>query len=511
MRESPVGSSVARVTSTQVRRGALAGAIAGTTAVACMYLAADLTGVEPLPRRLQEPLLSIMPGPVFGFLIDRLQHLGKVVEEMGLVLTTIVLFALVGAAYGAIMRRRPMRFTAIVLAIAIWVLVGLTLEPLSGGGLFGLQDGISAPIVLLGILAVYAVVLELSCNRLDRAASEAEADPGRRRVVIGLPVAIAAGSIGVLLIRLGPGWYRSAFQPAEAGLNGQSPELTPAANFYVVSKNFSDPVVSEKGWSLSVQGLVDRSMRLSYDDLRGLPAVSQFVTMECISNNVGGPQMSTGKFTGVSLPTLIGSASPKASATSITFKARDGYSSSLPLSLVSGAPEILVVYMLEDAPLTTAHGFPARLLVPGHYGMKGPKWLDQIELTPGDQGGYWENQGWDRQALVKTMARIDSPADGDLVSPGSLTLAGVAFAGARGISAVELSVDGGAWLPADLKPPLSELTWTLWSLRWTALPGSHTLRVRARDGRGDLQTSQTAPSFPSGSSGYHTIRVDVSH
>jgi hypothetical protein len=174
-------------------------------------------------------------------------------------------------------------------------------------------------------------------------------------------------------------------------------------------------------------------------------------------------------------------------------------------------PRILVAYQLGGAALPSSHGFPARMLIPGRYGMKGPKWLDVIELAKSEPTGYWEGQGWDRQAIVKTTSRIDVPADGALLKLGPIGLAGVAFAGVRGVQAVEFSVDGGhTWSPADLKPPLSALTWVLWSARWTPTKeGAYNVQVRARDAEGRLQSAQQAPSFPNGASGYHSIFVNA--
>ena len=223
--------------------------------------------------------------------------------------------------------------------------------------------------------------------------------------------------------------------------------------------------------------------------------------------------MSTGQFTGVRLHELVSMAVPQSSATYARFKSRDGYTESLPLSLISAEPEILVAYALDGAPLPTSHGFPVRILVPGHYGMKGPKWLDSIDLASRDDGGYWESEGWDRRALVKTTARFDVPKDGDIAKAGeAVRLFGVAFAGTRGISKVEYSTDGGrTWSAAELGAPLSSLTWVLWDANWTpAQAGAHVLQVRAVDGSGAAQEPTSSASFPSGASGYHTIRVDVS-
>ena len=143
--------------------------------------------------------------------------------------------------------------------------------------------------------------------------------------------------------------------------------------------------------------------------------------------------------------------------------------------------------------------------------MKGPKWLVSIDLVNHESGGYWEQQGWDHNAVVKTTARFDAPKDSDFVKLGALSLAGVAFAGTRGISAVEFSTDGGgSWNPATFSPPLSNLTWVLWQATWTpAREGSFKLQVRATDGTGTRQTATSGPSYPDGASGYHTIRVDV--
>jgi hypothetical protein len=222
--------------------------------------------------------------------------------------------------------------------------------------------------------------------------------------------------------------------------------------------------------------------------------------------------MSTGRFTGVRLRDLLEKAGPQAGGTWAAFKARDGYAESIPISLVQGAPEILVAYDLDGAPLPMGHGFPARMLIPGHYGMKGPKWLDSITVVDHESGGYWEAQGWDHNAVVKTTARFDVPRDSDIVPLGPVTLAGVAFAGTRGISKVEYSTNGGrTWADAPFRPPLSPLSWVLWQADWTpGAEGAYSLEVRATDSSGALQSAQAAPSYPTGASGYHTVRIAVS-
>src|SRR5450759_2436856 len=293
------------------------GAIAGLALVALMYLASLLRALRPLPQLLNQPLLAGMPGFVFGFLIDTLQHDGKVVEELGLIVAMVIGLGLLGSAWALASLRWHSQYLALGFAGVGWLFVTAILLQL--GGDTGGADSV---------------------------------DAGRRRLLGTLPITIGAVSIGVLAFRLLPGWYQAIFNPPEAGLRGPSPEITPVDNFYYVSKNFSDPSINAQGWSLTVGGMVDRSMRLSLSDLKALPGASEYVTMECISNNVGGELMSTGSFTGVRLRDLLAMAGPKPQGTWVAFTARDGYTESLPMTLVQGAPEIIVAYELDGAPVS---------------------------------------------------------------------------------------------------------------------------------------------------------------
>jgi DMSO/TMAO reductase YedYZ molybdopterin-dependent catalytic subunit len=484
------------------------GALAGLVLIALMYGANVLLGLRPLPQLLNQPILSLMPGFVFGFLIDALKHAGKVVEELGLIAAMVVGLGVLGSAWALASTRWQTQYLALAFAGIGWLVVSAILLPLCGAGFLGLNDGPATPIIWAALFATYGVVLQVGRNP----AGAPGADGGRRRLLSAVPIAIGAVSLGVLAWRLLPDWSRAIFSPNEAGLRGPSPEVTPVGNFYVVSKNFSDPVVDARSWALSVGGSVQKPLRLSLSDLRALPATTEYVTMECISNNVGGEQMSTGSFTGVRLRELLAMASPKPEGTWAAFKARDGYTESISMSLVQAAPEILVAYELDSAALPASHGFPARMIIPGHYGMKGPKWLDSIDLVSHESGGFWEQQGWDHNAVVKTTSRIDVPHDGDLAKLGAVSVAGVAFAGNRGISRVEVSTDGGStWKSAPFRAPLSPLTWVLWTFDWMPTrEGAYRLLVRATDGMGATQDSRGAASYPSGASGYHTIQVDIS-
>ncbi len=482
------------------------GCVGGVVLVALMYYAGVLLGLRPLPQLLNEPLLALMPGFVFGFLIDTLQHAGKVVEELGLIVLMVLALGLLGAASAVANERWTSTWLPFGFAAVGWAVVVALLLPAGGAGMLGLSDGPATPLIWAAIFAIYAVVLQYGGT------GPAAVDLGRRRILSAVPVGIAAVSLGGLALRLLPDWYQAIFNPPESGVRGISPTITPVENFYVVSKNFADPSVDGASWRLKVGGLADKTLSLSLADLRGLPATEQYMTLSCISNNVGGDLISTGLFKGVPLRDLLAMASPQAAASWVGFRARDGFTESLPLSLVVGAPEVLVAYELDGAALPARHGFPARVLIPGRYGMKQPKWLDSIELTNEEVRGYWEQQGWDHSAFVKTTSRFDVPADGEIVKIGSLLVGGVAFAGKAGISKVEYTTDGGrSWQPADVTPPLSGLTWVIWRATWTpGSEGSYRLMVRATDGSGSLQDPHNAPSYPSGSSGYHTIHVNVS-
>jgi DMSO/TMAO reductase YedYZ molybdopterin-dependent catalytic subunit len=492
-----------------VIEGFARGVVAGLAVIALMYLGAAVLGLRPLTQALNEPLLSIMPGFIFGFLIDTLQHAGKVVEEIGLIVTMAMALGLLGAAWSWTAPRWRFQHSALVFAAGGWLVVVAVLLPISGSGFLGLDDGPTTPLVWAVLFAAYGLVLQLGGQRQDE---PDPADPGRRRLLGALPLSIGALSLGATAVLRLPTWYQAIASPPEAGLAGVSPVITPVQNFYVVSKNFADPAVDGQGWRLAVGGQVDHALSLSLADLRALPSVTEYATLECISNNVGGMLISTGSFTGVRMSDLLAMASPRATATWAAFRAVDGYAESLPLSLVSGEPSILVAYALDGAALPPGHGYPARALIPGRYGMKGPKWLQSIDLVDHESGGYWEQQGWDHSAIVKTTSRFDVPRDSDILKLGSIALAGIAFAGTRGISAVEYSTDGGVtWAPATTEPALSELTWVRWSAAWhPAREGSYTLAIRARDATGSLQSGSDQPSFPSGSSGYHRVRVDVS-
>ncbi len=288
-------------------------------------------------------------------------------------------------------------------------------------------------------------------------------------------------------------------------------EITPTESFYHVSKNFFDPSPSADGWKLEIKGLVDKPYALTYKELTAMPAQVVTVGMMCISNPIGGGLAGNAKWKGVRLADLLKKARPKSGVVDVMMQAVDGYTDSIPIQKAMD-PDVMLVWEMGGAPLNSTHGFPARLLVPGIYGMKHVKWITSFELVDYDFKGYWQqpDQGWSDPAPVNIMSRIDYPTDGTLDLKAQ-TVSGVAFAGDRSISKVEASTDGGqSWNEAYVKPPLSHTAWVVWAYNWTPTqPGKYVLKVRATDGKGNLQTPKRADPYPNGATGYHAVTYRV--
>jgi DMSO/TMAO reductase YedYZ molybdopterin-dependent catalytic subunit len=288
-------------------------------------------------------------------------------------------------------------------------------------------------------------------------------------------------------------------------------DITPVDSFYHVSKNFFDPTPSAVTWNLSIKGMVQNPYFASYRDLLAMPSVDVVVGMMCISNPIGGGLIGNTSWKGVRLLDLLNRAKPKKGVVDVALGAVDGYLDSIPLQKGLD-PDVVLAYEMGGLSLPIDHGFPARLLVPGIYGMKHVKWLNSIELVGYDFKGYWQqpDQGWSDVATVRTMSQIDYPAGGTLkLKP--QTFAGVAFAGDRGISKVEVSTDGGqTWNEAYIKPKLSDTSWVVWAYGWTPpAAGKYLVIVRATDGQGNLQSGRVSDPYPNGATGWHSVAYTV--
>jgi DMSO/TMAO reductase YedYZ molybdopterin-dependent catalytic subunit len=292
---------------------------------------------------------------------------------------------------------------------------------------------------------------------------------------------------------------------------GISPYITPTDDFYRIDTLFRPPVVDSDTWKLTIKGMVDREVTLTYDDLLARELIEVPITMMCVSNEVGNHLVGTARWTGILLADLLAEAGVQDGAEQVVGQSVDGFTAGFPVEVALDGRDAMLVVGMNGRPLPAEHGYPARLVVPGLYGyVSATKWIKEIRLTTWDEAGYWIPKGWSRLGPIKTTSRIDVPHAGEDLKAGTQPVAGVAWAPHTGIERVEVQVDDGSWQEATLGPTASDDTWVQWWLSWDASAGGHQIRVRAVDANGRTQTAEVAPPAPDGATGLHTIEVSVS-
>jgi DMSO/TMAO reductase YedYZ molybdopterin-dependent catalytic subunit len=299
---------------------------------------------------------------------------------------------------------------------------------------------------------------------------------------------------------------------ADLGVPGVSPFVTPNRDFYRVDTALFVPAIDAETWTLRVHGMVDRELTLGFYDLLARPIVERDITIACVSNEVGGPYVGNARWSGVPLADLLREANVHADASQLVSRSADGFTIGTPTAVAMDGRDAMLAVSMNGEPLPLEHGFPVRMIVPGLYGyVSATKWLVDLELTTLDAyDAYWIERGWAKEAPIKTQSRIDTPRSGATLSPVVVAVAGIAWAQHRGIERVEVRVDDGPWVEADLGAEDTVDTWRQWVYRWRATTGSHTIAVRATDGDGETQTAELAEPFPDGATGHHTIHVEVS-
>ena len=418
---------------------------------------------------------------------------------------------------------------------------GLALGGFGALGLFALAASFGDPLadgtLAVGSAAASLLVTWWALSTLLRIAAVAAApsaaempDWSRRRFMgtsIGIGLAAVAGTtVGRVLLDtraqeiadIGPvptPVVAASPLPAGATLDiaGITPLVVPNGDFYRIDTQLLTPHLNAATWRLKVSGMVDHPLVLTYPQLLAMPLHEEYVTIQCVSNEIGGDLVGNALWRGVSLRQVLDQAGIQPGATQIVGRAFDGWTAGFPTDWLTGSDrEALIAVAMNGEALPPAHGYPARLIVPGLYGyVSATKWLTEIELTTWEAfSGYWVPLGWAKKGPIKTASRIDTPRGGGSVSGGTVPVAGVAWAPDRGVSKVELQVDDGAWQAAELSTPISSATWVQWVVRWQATAGSHQLRVRATDGTGAIQIEEPHPPAPDGATGYHTVRVEVS-
>jgi DMSO/TMAO reductase YedYZ molybdopterin-dependent catalytic subunit len=533
--------------------GALAGILAAAVALGVAELAAALIGPDSAPViAVGETAINLTPIPVKDYAIT---HFGSH-DKQALVAGILVMLAGFAALIGVLAVRR-IGYGLAGLAVFAGLGVAAALR-LPGAGLLDVVPTLAGVTAAAGALVTLVRSVRLREPRAGQAlftdglivgpqdpatGAALAADgpiagpqhagpagsPGRRRFLAGAAgaaaLAAAAGGLGdVLLRRFSIASSRAqvrlpaAAVPAPgvpAGTDLRIPGLTPFftsnASFYRVDTDLVLPQVAPETWMLRIDGMVSREIEISFAELLKMPLTQADITLVCVSNQVGGPYAGNARWLGAPLAALLRRAGVRAGADQVLSSAVDGMTISTPLTAIMDGRDALLAVGMNGQPLPVAHGFPARMVVPGLYGYtSATKWVTRLTVTTfATQRAYWTQRGYAAVAPIHTESRIDVPKPLAQVAAGRVTVAGVAWAPATGIAAVEVNVNNGPWQTARLGAADGIDTWRQWTWTWDAAPGLHTLQVRATDQAGVTQPSRRAQVFPSGATGWDSVVVTV--
>ena len=486
-------------------------------------LAGVLDDVPSLVTSVGSLVVPFVPPGVEDLVIDLVGTGDKAVLAAG----TVVIALGIGAVAGTRGRRRWSSAVALFGAFGALGLVAALLQPI-----------VAAVPTILAVLVSIGVGLG-SLRMLLAAAGAPHPDhrgggvlatstsAGRRRFLVSLvgvgAAAVVSAYAGRLLLSPRPRATTSDAvlpQPIRAvpdvaptaafeDVSGLTPIVVPNDEFYRIDTALSVPVIDASDWTLRITGMVDQELELDYAELLDLSMEESYVTIACVSNEVGDDLVGNARWLGTSLADLLERAGVQEGATQVVGRSIDGWTAGFPTEAAFDGRGAIVAVGMNGEPLPAEHGFPARLIVPGLYGyVSATKWLTEIELTTFDGfDAYWVPRGWAKEGPIKTQSRIDVPRADTRIEPGEMVVAGVAWAPTRGIARVELRVDDGPWEECELTEPLSPDAWVQWRRTVDLADGVHFLAVRATDGTGATQTEEVAPPRPDGASGWHTIRV----
>jgi len=537
--------------------GCFVAAMATAALIGILFFGWRVIGLPFVPFDFFDWLTRMLPGRVIAFGIGTMVtvirglNLGPTSEtaklaEQGMavvglfisgVLGGVLLFAMIRATRG-----RHGRDLGLALGLVFGVAASLVTVHGSSTASFAAPIG---ALWVLGTFLCWGLFLGLAAQRLVRlrGASEVVSAGGpasledaaverldRRRFLVRLggstaAITVAGAFVGELAesrrreamsMAAGGGRWSATHALPNAGATvvpapGTRPEFTPLERHYRIDINTISPAIEEQQWRLKIGGLVERPLALTLEELRRYEPLHQFVTLSCISNPVGGDLIGTTRWTGVSLQRLLPDLRLQARATHLKIRAADQFFETVSLAAIRGDERIMLTYEWDGLPLTRDHGFPLRIYIPDVHGMKQPKWIESLEATDRWEPGYWVERGWDKVARMHATAVIDTVAvDMNIVRADQrklVPIGGIAHAGARRISKVEVRVDDGPWETAALRTPLSPLTWVIWRYEWPFQPGKHTFAVRCYEGDGTPQIETPSPAEPSGARGLHTKAV----
>jgi DMSO/TMAO reductase YedYZ molybdopterin-dependent catalytic subunit len=489
---------------------ALFGAVSVALSFGISELLAGVIGAPSLIQGVADWVVDSAPTGVKDWAISTLGTNDKPALLLGIVLVGLLLGGLVGLISRS--RIEP----AIISFGAFGILAATATASNPAAGTTGPW-----------IIAIVSVVAGIMAFRWLQARPDwvAEPDRGRRGFIQATSIgglALLAAGVGRILFSTGratasqqsevtvnPGTANVPAAAAFTDVEGLTPLVVPNADFYRIDTAIVVPRVDLDGWSLAFSGMVNNPYSITFDELMELPMVERYVTLSCVSNEVGGELVGNARWLGVPLTALLDRAGVQAGADQLVARSVDDFTVGFPTAAAYDGREALLAVGMNGVALPLEHGFPARLVVSGLYGyVSATKWISEIELTTWDSfDAYWVPRGWSKEAPVKTQSRIDTP--GRRIEAGEHYIAGVAWAPNVGITRVEVEVDDGGWQEAELTEPLSEDAWVQWRLLYNFGSGSHRIRVRATDATGFTQGENLVPPAPNGAEGWHTVSVTV--
>ena len=497
-------------------RAGLAGAAAAGLALGLTEFAAGLfSRVPSVISAVGSVVVDWTPGPVERFAINNFGTADKAVLAIGTVIIGVIAGFFIGRAGW---KRPPIAAASFGVFGLVGVVAGLQ-EPLINAAGTVIVVVLSA---LAGWLFLRSSLGLLAAPEPDEPTDGVPEDPGRRQFAAAVAGVSAAGLVGgyvgrSLIIARSERVRESTGLPLpETRVAGPSAAnfftvenleqiVVPNDDFYRIDTALVVPRPDPESWRLRITGMVDTEMEYSLEDLFAMDLHERYVTISCVSNNVGGDLVGNAKWTGVKLVDLLDQAGVSPEATQIVGRSVDGWTAGFPTEVAFDGRDPLLAVGMNGVPLPARHGFPARLIVPGLYGyVSATKWIEEIELTRWeDFDGYWIPRGWAKEGPIKTQSRIDAPRSGKEIPGSPAVLAGVAWAPLKGIERVEVRIDEGEWHDADLTTPLSDASWVQWKVEVPLAAGSHFADVRATDGEGHTQGEKRVRSDPNGAEGWH--------
>ena len=506
-------------------RAAVSGVLAAAAGLATSELLSGYFHLRVSPvGAVAESVIRLTPGSVVEFTISRVGRNDKPL----VIVSILVVLGLISAATGLLARRSRMAAEAVFALMGVVLLVSVH-SRLTSGDIRYLPAVVGVSVAMLLLSALTTRASEAAAVLPGGAPAPAPMQAASRRSFLRLAAVVAAGSVAAGSVGRVLAHGREKVEAARTalagrfttlatprgvgvGVDGVTPWVTSAADFYRIDTSFSVPLIAPHDWELRIHGLVDTEITLTYDDLLARGLTEAWLTLCCVSNEVGGSLIGNAAWSGVRLAPLLAEAAPHTDADAVLSRSADGWTAGTPLGALTDDRNAMLAVAMNGSPLTPEHGFPVRMVVPGLYGyVSATKWVVDLEVTRfSDFTAFWTQRGWSPQGPVKTQSRIDVPGRSGRVAAGTVMVAGVAWAQHRGITRVEVQVDDEPWAEARLAADPTIDSWRQWSYAWQAAAGSHRLRVRATDGTGTTQTEKIADVVPDGATGWDTITVDVS-